>query len=403
MSKLHLPSRIGARRVAKVSAPVGTSRREFLKVAAAAGVLGPALLAACGGSSSDSGGTTDTAAAGSGSEGGGDKSVRVASWTFYIENDENPQEAATIKKLIDAGWEVDYQTSIDDNVTFTEKYSPDLESGKDFGYDICIPTSWMCARWIANGWAQEIPADLTPNKANIIDSLANPSWDEGRKYTLPYAIGQVGIAYYPDKVGFEIKELADFLRPELKGKVTLLSEMRDSVGTFLLMMGVDPTKATKEEALAAIAEIKKYRDQGHFKKITGNSYTEDLNLGDTWAALGWSGDIASIQAEKPELQWVVPSQGGMSFVDTMIIPKGANAAAAAGWMNHIYDPAVAGPLYEAIGYATPVKGAAEQMSADAAKSVFINPPAEVKLFEFRPLDEAEAGEIEEAFAAATQQ
>ncbi len=381
----------------------GFNRRDFLRHAAALGIFGPAVLAACGGSSSSSAGGTDTTAAAGGSDGGDSQSVRIASWPFYIENDQDPSQAATIKALVAQGWKVDYQPSIEDNDSFTEKFRADLQDGKDFGYDVCIPTSWMCARWITNGWAQEIPADLVPNKSNVLDSLANPSWDAGRAYTLPYAIGQVGIGYYPDKVGFEITSMTDFLKPELSGKVTLLSEMRDSVGTFMLMLGMDPTTASKEDALTAIAEIKKYRDNGHFKKITGNSYTEDLNLGDTWAALGWSGDIASIQAEKPELKWVIPAQGAMSFADTMIIPKGGDAAGAAGWMNHIYDPVVAGPLYEAIGYVSPVKGAAENMSDAAKNNPFINPPASVKLFEFRALEPAEDDEITEAFAAATQQ
>ncbi len=379
----------------------GFNRRDFLRHAAALGLLGPALLAACGGSSGS--GSRDQSS-GSTDAGGADaKSVRIASWPFYIENDEDPRAAATVKKLVDAGWDVDYQTAIEDNISFSEKFAPDLKDGKDFGFDVCIPTSWMCARWISDGWAQTIPADKVPNKANVLDSLANPPWDPGRAYTLPYAIGQVGIAYYPDKVGFEITSMADFLKPELKGKVTILSEMRDSVGTFMLMMGMNPTTAGKQDALKAIAEIKRYRDQGHFKKITGNSYTEDLNLGDTWAAIGWSGDVASVQAEKPDLKWVTPSQGAMSFVDTMIIPKGGIAASAAGWMNHIYNPVVAGPLYEAIGYVSPVKGAVDNMTEAAKSSVFINPPASVKLFEFRALEKAEAAEIDDAFSAATQQ
>jgi spermidine/putrescine transport system substrate-binding protein len=387
---------------------VGFNRRDFLRTAAAAGVLGPALLAACGGSTSDkasggdAGGSETTEAAGGGTAGGA-SSVRVASWPFYIENDQDPKSAPTIKSLIDKGVEVDYQTSIDDNVAFTEKFSPDLEKGADFGYDVCIPTSWMCARWIENNWAQPIPAAEVPNKANVLDYLANPSWDAGRAYTLPYAIGQVGIAYYPDKVGFEITSFADFLKPELKGKVTILSELRDSVGTFMLMMGLDPASASLDDMKKAIAELKKYRDQGHFKKISGNSYTEDLTLGDTWAALGWSGDVAAVQADKPELKWVLPPQGAMSFVDTMVIPKGGNAASAAAWMNHIYDPAVAAALYEVIGYVSPVKGAAELMSDAAKSSPFINPPSSVKLIEFRPLKTEEQAELDELFTAATQQ
>jgi spermidine/putrescine transport system substrate-binding protein len=366
---------------------LGHNRRDFLRRAAMLGVFGPAVLAACGGGTKSADG----------------KNVRVASWPFYIENDQDPKSAATIKSLVAKGYTVEYQAVIDDNISFTEKFSGDLKAGKDFGFDLAIPTSWMTARWIADGWAQKIPVASVPNKSNIVEYLANPEWDKGREYSLPYAIGQVGLAYYPEKVGFEITSLKDFLKPELKGKVSILSELRDTVGTFMIMMGMDPQTASTADALKAIAEIKKYRDQGHFKKITGNSYTEDLTLGDTWAALGWSGDIRSVQAEKEALKWVLPGEKAMSFVDTMIIPKGGNAAAAAAWMNHIYDPAVAGPLYEAIGYTTPVKGAAEKMSEKAKTDVFINPPASAKLIEFRSLSTEDADILDTAFAAATQQ
>jgi spermidine/putrescine transport system substrate-binding protein len=383
---------------------VGYGRRQFLRTAAAAGLLTPAVLAACGGSSSNGSDTTPVGSIETAGGSDGDAtSVRIASWPFYIENDQDPASSATIKSLVASGVEVDYQTAIDDNISFQEKFASDLKSGGDFGFDVCIPTSWVCANWITENWVQPIPADTVPNKANILESLANPSWDQGRKFTLPYAIGQVGIAYYPDKVGFEITSFADFLKPELKGKTTILSELRDTVGTFLIHMGKDPETATTEDMMAAVAEIKKYRDQGHFKKITGNGYAEDLALGDTWAALAWSGDIAGIQADKPELKWVLPATGAMSFVDTMVIPKGGNAAAAAKWMNHIYDPKVAAGLYEAIGYVSPVKGAADLMSAEAKASPFINPASGTKLYDFKPFTGDDAAKVEEAFAAATQQ
>jgi spermidine/putrescine transport system substrate-binding protein len=408
MNNRHLPHLPSDRSLQVNIDSVGHNRRDFLRRAAMLGLLGPAALAACGGSSkpaaSAADGSTPAPDSTSGDTGGGDsKKIRVASWPFYIENDQDPKSAATIKSLIDKGYSVDYQTAIDDNISFTEKFAGDLKAGKDFGFDLAIPTSWMTARWIQEGWAQKIPAASVPNKSNVVDYLANPEWDKGREYTLPYAIGQVGIAYYPEKTGFEIATLKDFLKPELKGKVSILSELRDTVGTFMIMMDIDPATASTADALKAIAEIKKYRDQGHFKKITGNSYTEDLTLGDTWAALGWSGDVRSVQAEKPALKWVLPGTSAMSFVDTMIIPKGGNAESAGAWMNHIYDPAVAGPLYEAIGYVSPVKGAAESMTAGAKADVFINPPASVKLIEFKPLTTDEANQLDEAFAAATQQ
>jgi spermidine/putrescine transport system substrate-binding protein len=385
------------------------SRRDFIRRATALGLIGPGVLAACGGSDDEEGTTTAGSAAAPGTAGSvaapsGDASkVRVASWPFYIENDQDPKSAPTIKTLIDAGVDVNYQTVFDDNIGFTEKFRPDLVKGADIGYDICVPTSWMAAQWIEQGWCQEIPADMVPNKVNLRDDLANPSFDPGRKFSLPFAQGQAAIAYYPDKVGFEIKTFDDFLRPELKGRITILSELRDTVGMFLLWKGKDPASASLEEILAAIEDVKKLRDEGMFKEVAGNYYAEDLSLGDTWASLAWSGDVSAIQAENPDLQWVIPPTGAMLFTDTMVIPKGGNAAGAATWMNHLYDPKVSAPLFEFIGYVSPVKGASELMSADAAANGYINPPPGTKIVEFRTLTADEIEQVDEAFTAATQQ
>ena len=372
-------------------------RRDFLIKAGLLGLSGPALLAACGSSKS-----TTTASAGAAS--GKGKKVSVASWPFYIENDQAPKDGATIKGFTAAtGYDVDYQIAIEDNVSFTEKYAPDLKNKKAIGFDVVVLTSWECANWIKNGWAAEIPAAKVPNRKNLLDRLAKPDFDPTRKFTLPYALGQVGIAYYPDKIGFEITSMADFLKPELKGKTTILSEMRDSTGMFLLMQGVKPETATVDQISKAIDEIKKYRDQGHFKKITGNSYTEDLDLGDTWAAIAWSGDVAAIQEKKPELKWVLPKEGAMSFVDTFMIPKGGNVDAGAAWINYLYEPKVSGPLFEAINYASPVSGAGDSMTDKGKNSPLVNPPATADIHEFRSLTEDETAKVETAFSAATQQ
>jgi spermidine/putrescine-binding protein len=93
----------------------------------------------------------------------------------------------------------------------------------------------------------------------------------------------------------------------------------------------------------------------------------------------------------------------MSFVDTMIVPTGGNLGPAQQWMDYLYDPAATGPLFEAISYTSPVKGAADHMSAKAASNPLINPPADAKIHDFRDLSEDEAEELETAFAKATQQ
>ena len=378
------------------------SRRQFIVRAGLLAGFGPGLLAACGGDDNAAPGT-EAAADGSAAPSNGGV-VRIAAWPFYIENDQNPKKAPTIANFIKTtGIDVDYQLAIDDNVSFTAKFEGDLKAGKGIGFDIAQPTSWMASKWIANGWVEPFPIDKIPNKVNVIDSLASPSWDPDRSKSLPYSLIQTGIAYYPDKIDGEITSIKDLFNPKLKGKITILSEMRDSVGFVLLMMGVKPADATIDEMLKACEELKKLRDAGQFRKITGNGYIEDLGAGDTAAAMAWSGDVAGIQIDNPDLKWVLPSEGGILASDTLIIPKGGNVDTAAAWINYLYDPAVSGPLFEAINYGSPVKGAADSMTPEAKANPVINPAADAALFAWRDLTDDEQNQVDEAFVAATQQ
>ena len=74
--------------------------------------------------------------------------------------------------------------------------------------------------------------------------------------------------------------------------------MRDSVGFAMLTMGFNPQTGTFEQAQEAVAKIGAAREAGQFRQITGNGYSEDLQLGQTWLAMAWSGDIASIRRER---------------------------------------------------------------------------------------------------------
>lgn len=197
--------------------------------------------------------------------------------------------------------------------------------------------------------------------------------------------------------------MKDLLDPRLKGKVTILSEMRDSLGMFMLSDGVDPSTASVAEAKKSLETIEKARDTGQFRKITGNSYTDDLGAKDAIAAIAWSGDVVTLQQEHEDLVWVAPAAGQMSFVDTFVVPKAAeNAEQAHAWMNYLYDPKVSGPLFEFISYVSPVEGATDNMGDDAKKSTLINPPASSKIVDFKILTETEADDLENAFAQATQ-
>ena len=122
--------------------------------------------------------------------------------------------------------------------------------------------------------------------------------------------------------------------------------------------------------MQAIDMIEQAVADGQIRAFTGNDYTRSLQSGDFVACFAWSGDVVQLQYDRPDLQFVIPEEGGISWYDTMVIPKGApNAYAAADWMNFVYDPVQAAQLTYWVQYVSPVKGVREElikMGGDAA-------------------------------------
>ena len=117
---------------------------------------------------------------------------------------------------------------------------------------------------------------------------------------MPWQSGQVLLIYRHDKTGKDITNVNDLFDPKFKGKVTMLTEMRDTVGSVLLADGVEPEKATLDQAMNAIDKIEKAARDGQIRRFTGNEYVRDLLKGDSIAILGWSGDAVSGFTEQPE-------------------------------------------------------------------------------------------------------
>ncbi len=89
-----------------------------------------------------------------------------------------------------------------------------------------------------------------------------------------------------------VESFEDMLtRPDLKGKVTVLNEMRDTMTFMLLMQGASPEDFTSEDFSAAIGDLKSAVDNGQIRRFTGNDYIGDLKAGNVVACESWSGDV----------------------------------------------------------------------------------------------------------------
>ncbi len=199
---------------------------------------------------------------------------------------------------------------------------------------------------------------------------------------MPWLSGMTGVGYNPKQTGRELTSINDIFDPKFKGQVTMLTEMRDTLGLVMLGLGKDPANCTVDDAKAACAKIKKARESGHIRKFTGNDYAADLAQGNIAVAIAWSGDIQGLAADNPELRWIAPKEGAMLYSDNMLIPKTSDRPElAAAWMNYVYDPVHSAQIVTAAPYISAVKGAGEALAKidpALAKSPLVNPPADLR-------------------------
>ncbi|MCW2800617.1 MAG: transporter substrate-binding protein [Aeromicrobium sp.] len=285
----------------------------------------------------------------------------ISNWPEYIDEDDGKYVSTLSEFEKETGIKVSYTADVNDNNEFFAKVSNQLGSCSSSKRDMFVLTDWMAARMIQVGWIQKLDASKVPNlHDNIIDSLAAPGWDKKRDYSAPWQSGLTGIAYNKKKVK-EVKSFQELLtRSDLKGRVSLLTEMRDTMGFALLAVGADPAKFTDADWQKAIESMRKAKRDGQVRAFTGNDYVQDLSAGNVLAAEAWSGDIAN--AGDDNLVWIPPEEGVMIWADNMLVPNLAtHKSNAEKWINYYYEPEVAAKLAAYNSYICPVKGAQEAM------------------------------------------
>jgi spermidine/putrescine transport system substrate-binding protein len=380
---------------AEASAIINSKFSRRALVAGAGALGGAALLSSC------SSGGDEAASAGS---------VRWGNWPLYLDYDEETQLYPTLEAFTEStGIAAEYFEDYNDNDEFFGKVQAQLKLKEDIGYDIVTPTDWMAARWIRLGYTQKFDKANIPNAGNILDTLASPSFDPMREQSLTWQGIMGGFGWNVEKNPKGVRTLDDLFAPANKGKIVVLSEMRDTVGIILRHQGVDLQTVTEDQFMSAVEFLEQKISDGWIRGVKGNEYAEDLTAGDAVAVIGWSGDMFILKSENEgKFDFAIPDSGGTISGDNMMIPYTATAEAkvnAEKLINWYYDPAIAAEVAAYVNYVTPVKGAQaemEKIDPALAASEFIFPTEKTmaNLSVFRSLTPAEETSWTEAFQKA---
>jgi spermidine/putrescine transport system substrate-binding protein len=386
----------------------GTSRRTLMRGAFAGGALVAAggALAACGTepkatpSSGPACVTPDVSAT--------ERKLVFSNWVEYMDTDEDDERKhPTLDKFTaKTGITVTYQEDINDNNEFLGKVRAQLGACQGIDRDLIVLTDWMAAKFIGLGFAQKFdPGKVATFHQNLLPALRGVSFDPQRLHVAPWASGTTGIGYNGEYVK-EVRTIDELLtRPDLKGKVSVLKELNDTMGLLLLSIGKDPANFTEADFDQALAKLERAVSSGQIRRASGNDYLDDLAKGDVAAAIGWSGDVIGLSGDNEKIAFVAPEEGLLRWSDNLVIPvTSGHASNAMALIDYYYDPKVAAELAAWINYICPVAGAQEAMKdidpeLVENQAIFPNPETLAKTKVFKELTETERRNYEAKFQA----
>ncbi|MEN2768674.1 ABC transporter substrate-binding protein [Ornithinibacillus xuwenensis] len=313
------------------------------------------FLAACGNDDKDA----DNA--------GGEKELSdeliVFNWSEYI-----PQEVIEGFEE-EYGVDVVYSTYNSNHEMLTK-----VQSGT-VAYDLVFPSDYYVKQMVENDLLQEINFDNIPNYENIANAWRNMPFDPDNKFSVPFMYGYDGIAYNKEFIKEAPTSWEDLWNPDYAGKVLLLEESKEVSNMVQQLLGNDMNNPTEEQLEEGFEKVKELIPN----VLAFDSTASDrLVSGETWIAHAYSGAAATAWLENPNIDFVLPEEGGIVWLDAMVIPKTAkNKYTAEVFINYLLRPEVSKQLSEFIPYGNPNEKAVEILDENIKNSPGINFPEEV--------------------------
>ncbi|OHD07058.1 MAG: spermidine/putrescine ABC transporter substrate-binding protein [Spirochaetes bacterium GWD1_27_9] len=254
----------------------------------------------------------------------------IYNWTYYI-----PDEV--IKDFQEKyGVEVVY-----DVFASNEEMYAKLKAGGT-GYDITFPSVDYVSIMIKEGMLAKLDKSKLPNIANIDPEVfSKANYDPNYEYSVPYMMGAAGITVNKKYVKDYKKDVSVFLKPELKGRITLLDDMREVLGLALKYQGYSVNTVNEEELKKAKELVIKWKD--NIQKFDAEAFGKGFAAGEFWCVHGYQENVFSEldDSQKQDADFFIPEQGAAMYIDSMVILKDAkNKELAHKFINFIHEPEV---------------------------------------------------------------
>lgn len=264
----------------------------------------------------------------------------IYNWTYYT-----PDEV--IK-----GFEEKFNCKVVyDEFASNEEMFAKLKAG-GAGYDITFPSADYTAIMIKEGMLQKIDKAKVPNFAHIDPELIKTlTYDKNCEYSVPYMKGASGVAVNKKYVKNYAKDMSVYLKPELKGRMTLLDDMREVMGFALKAKGFSVNSVNPEELNAAKALVLQWK--ANILKFDAESFGKGFASGEFWVVQGYQENIfAELEdAAKKDTDFFIPAHGGPYYIDSMVILKDAkNKDLAHQFINYIHEPAQYAKFVDKFGF-----------------------------------------------------
>ncbi len=251
------------------------------------------------------------------------------------------------------------------------------------GYDIVVPSTFYVDRMSKEGLLQPLDKSRILNFKNIDPMMLNKAADPENNYSVPYLWGTTGLCVNSEKVNPNtVKSWKDLWKPEFKGKVLLIDDIREVFGMGLKVLGYSINDTDPKHIEEAYQKLKLLIPS--IRVFTAEMLIQPFLNQDVVIGMNWNGDVFRSSKENPKIKFIQPEEGLMVWVDSMAIPKEAkNIDNAYKFIDFMLRPENAKRLCEETGYSTPNKEAIKLMKPEIQENKTIFPdPAILQKSEF---------------------